>query len=185
MTNPPFPEEPNPESSTPGTPPPAPPAGPPMATPTPAWNTAPDGVPGADADSPATDFPATAHPVSPAAEYPAPPAAGDPAPGAPVYTTSTPASPPPGRVLAIVGLVLAFVVAPVGLIISIVAAVKLGKTGQPKGLAIAGIIVGAIVTIFWAILLVVMFTVFAALFGMCAELGPGVWEVDGVTYRCG
>ncbi|PRA81918.1 hypothetical protein CQ045_04205 [Microbacterium sp. MYb66] len=87
--------------------------------------------------------------------------------------------------LSIVGLVLAFLAAPVGLVISIVAAVKLGKAGQPKGLAIAGIVVGAIITIFWIIMLILAITVFAALGGMCAELGPGVWQVDGVTYTCG
>lgn len=175
MTNPPFPDQPDPDPSTPGNPPPVPPAAQPAAAPTPDWNTAPDGVPGAGAGAP--DYPAP-----PAADYSAPPAAGYAAPGAPVYAQPTPT--PPGKVLAIVGLVLAFLVAPVGLIISIVAAVKLGKAGQPKGLAIAGIVVGALITIFWTILLIVLFTAFAALFGMCADLGPGVWEVDGVTYRC-
>ena len=184
MTNPPFPEQPNPDSSVPETPPPPPaapasaPAEQTAAAPTPDWNTAPDGVPGAGAGAPVGGYPAP-----PAAEYSAPPAADYPAASAPAYTQ--PPSAPPGRVLAIVGLVLAFVVAPVGLIISIVAAVKLGKSGQPKGLAIAGIIIGALITIFWVILLIVLFTAFAALIGMCAELGPGVWQVDGVTYRCG
>ncbi|PKQ33549.1 MAG: hypothetical protein CVT61_15625 [Actinobacteria bacterium HGW-Actinobacteria-11] len=87
--------------------------------------------------------------------------------------------------LSIVGLVLAFLMAPVGLIISIVAAVKLGKAGQPKGLAIAGIIVGAIITILEIVAIILVVTVFAGLIGMCADLGPGVWEVGGVTYTCG
>ncbi|MFB8189731.1 DUF4190 domain-containing protein [Microbacterium sp. NPDC055988] len=184
MTNPPFPEQPNPDSSVPETPPPPPAAAAPATTghvpsaPTPDWNTAPDGVPGTGVGSPADDHPAPAD-----AAYSAPPAADYPAPGAAVY--GQPTSAPPGRVLSIVGFVLAFVVAPVGLIISIVAAVKLGKSGQPKGFAIAGIIVGALITIFWVILLIVLFTAFAALIGMCADLGPGVWEVDGITYRCG
>ncbi|WP_218682159.1 hypothetical protein [Microbacterium sp. BF1] len=72
--------------------------------------------------------------------------------------------------------------APIGLILSIVAAVKLGKAGQPKGLAIAGIVVGAVLTIVEIILFIAFF---AAIFGMCAELGTGVWEVNGVTYTCG
>lgn len=125
-------------------------------------------------------FPAAAPTPPPAAGYPA---AGYPAPQAPAYAQPTPT--PPGRVLSIIGLVLAFIVAPAGLIVSIVALVKSNKAGQPKGLAIAGIVIGAVVTIFWIILLIVLFTVFAALFGMCAELGSGVWEVDGVTYTCG
>ena len=128
-----------------------------------------------------------------------PPAATPPPPPAPVWDTAPRAVPnaaqnagypaatptPPGRVLSIVGLVLAFLIAPVGLIISIVALVKSNKAGQPKGLAIAGIVIGAVVTIFWVILLIVLFAALAALFGMCAELGQGVWEVDGVTYTCG
>ena len=161
MTNPPFPE-PSPDASTPGsTPPPAAPTPPPAAAPTP-----PPAAPAA----PAWD-------AAPNQGYPAA------APGASAYPQPSPT--PPGRVLAIIGLVLAILVAPVGLVISIVAAVKLGKAGQPKGMAIAGIIVGALITIFWIVVLILVFTVFAALFGMCAELGPGVWQVDGMTYRCG
>lgn len=163
MTNPPFPEPPTPDSSNPDTPPPAAPAAPPAApaaAPAPTWDAAPS--------------------AAPAAGYPA---AGYPAPEAPAYPQPQPT--PPGRVLSIVGLVLAFLVAPVGLIISIVAAVKLGKAKQPKGLAVAGIIVGALVTIFWIIVVVILVAVAASLVGMCGELGAGVWEVNGVTYTCG
>ncbi|MBN6190566.1 DUF4190 domain-containing protein [Microbacterium sufflavum] len=129
-------------------------------TPPPAWNS-----------TPAND---------PAAAYPPPP--GPAAPGA--YGQTAPAS-PPGRVLSIVGLVLAFLLPPIGLILSIIAAVQLGKAHAPKGLAIAGIIVGAVLTILEIIGIILLVTVFAGIFGMCAELGPGVWEVGGVTYRCG
>lgn len=114
-------------------------------------------------------------PVAPGGGYSAAPA--------PAYSQPTPT--PPGRVLSIVGLVLAFLMAPVGLVISIVAAVKLGKAGQPKGLAIAGIIVGAIITILEIVAIILVVTVFAGLISMCADLGPGVWEVGGVTYTCG
>lgn len=163
MTNPPFPDPSGADAQNPGSQPPAAPT-PPAAAPTPppaappTWDTTPN--------------------ASPAAEYPAP---GSPA--APAYPQPEPT--PPGRVLSIVGLVLAFLAPPIGLILSIVAVVKLGKAGQPKGLAIAGIIIGAILTILAIIGLILMVTVFAALFGMCAELGPGVWEVNGVTYTCG
>lgn len=92
---------------------------------------------------------------------------------------------PPGRVLSIVGLVLAFVAAPIGLILSIVAAVQLGKAGAPKGLAIAGVIVGAVITLLWIIGIILFVTVLGGVIGMCAELGPGVWDVNGVTYTCG
>lgn len=115
----------------------------------------------------------TANPATTPAAYPV---------AGPGYATPPPA--PAGNGLAIAGLVLAFVVAPLGLILSIVAAVKLGKAGASKGLAVAGIIVGAVITILWIIGIVLLVTVFANLFSMCADLGPGVWQVDGVTYTC-
>lgn len=171
MTNPPNADSPNPEPSIPGGATPPPPA--PGASPVPESAPAPDyaAPPTAAYQAPPTGYP-TAPPV---AEYPAP--------GAPAYPQ--PGATPPGRVLSIIGLVLAFLVAPVGLIISIVALVKLSKAKQPKGLAIAGIIVGALITIFWIIMTIVLVTVAAGLIGMCAELGSGVWEVNGVTYTCG
>ena len=101
--------------------------------------------PAPDSSNPVTP-PPTAPPDPPAAPPTwdagpgAAPAAGYAAHAAPAYPQPEPS--PPGRVLSIVGLVLAFVAAPIGLILSIVAAVKLGKAGQPKGLAIAGIVVG-------------------------------------------
>ena len=141
--------------------------------------------PAPDSSNPVTP-PPTAPPAPPAAPPTGPPtwdAGPGAAPAAPAYPQPEPS--PPGRVLSIVGLVLAFVAAPIGLILSIVAAVKLGKAGQPKGLAIAGIVVGAVLTIVEIIGIILFIAFFAAIFGMCAELGTGVWEVNGVTYTCG
>ncbi|WP_454113448.1 DUF4190 domain-containing protein [Microbacterium maritypicum] len=138
--------------------------------------------PAPDSSNPVTP-PPTAPPAPPAAPPTGPPT-WDAGPGAaPAYPQPEPS--PPGRVLSIVGLVLAFVAAPIGLILSIVAAVKLGKAGQPKGLAIAGIVVGAVLTIVEIIGIILFIAFSAAIFGMCAELGTGVWEVNGVTYTCG
>ncbi|GAB3600266.1 DUF4190 domain-containing protein [Microbacterium tumbae] len=124
----------------------------------------------------------------PASGYPAdptPPAApGYPAAPQPYPVGGSAPAPVPGRGLAIAGLVLAFLVAPVGLIISIVAAVKLGKAGAPKGLAIAGIIVGAVITLLWIVGIIGLVALFGSLFAMCDQLGPGVWDVNGVTYTC-
>jgi len=101
-------------------------------------------------------------------------------------TPAAPAAPAPaGRGLAIAGLILAFVAPLIGLILSIVAVVKLRKSGGGKGLAIAGIIIGALFTLGWIIAIVAMATAFGSLAATCAELGPGVWEVGGVTYTCG
>jgi hypothetical protein len=117
-----------------------------------------------------------------------PPAAQQPAPGypAPAYPGAAAApAPVPGRGLAITGFVLAFLLPLIGMIISIIATVKLGKIGAPRGLSIAGIIIGAILTVLWIVIAISMISLFAAIFSHCAELGPGVWDVDGVTYTCG
>lgn len=62
----------------------------------------------------------------------------------------TPSAPPadyPGKTLGIVGLVLAIVAPVVGLIISIVARKQSREAGVDNGLAKAGVIVGAILTV--------------------------------------
>lgn len=56
------------------------------------------------------------------------------------------AKPPASNPTAIVGLVLAFCVSPLGLLVSIFAALK-----QPRGLAIAGIVIGLLGTIVWGV----------------------------------
>ncbi|ALX66449.1 DUF4190 domain-containing protein [Microbacterium sp. XT11] len=132
---------------------------PPQPPQQPAWNTTPD--------------------ATPAPQY-APPAQ----PGA-AAAYGAPAEPVPGRGLAIAGFILAIVAPLVGLILSIVARVKLKKAGAPTGLATAGIVIGAILTVFWIIVGVVAILGIVALASMCAELGSGVWEVNGVTYTCG
>lgn len=60
------------------------------------------------------------------------------------------------NIMSIIGFVLSFVFAPVGLVLSIVALVQINKSGeQGKPLAIAGIVVGAVITV-----LVILFIVF-------------------------
>ncbi|MBS1697592.1 MAG: hypothetical protein JST25_04225 [Actinobacteria bacterium] len=91
----------------------------------------------------------------------------------------------PGKGLAIAGLILAFLLPLIGLILSIIAAVKLRKAHAPAGLAIAGIIIGAVLLIAETIALVMGVMLFANIAQMCLELGPGTWQVGGVTYTCG
>lgn len=95
------------------------------------------------------------------------------------------ARPAPGRGLAIAGAVLAVVAPLIGLIISLVAAAKLRRAGAPKGLAVAGIVIGAVLTVAGIVVGIVVGVTFSNLLALCAELGPGVWDVDGVTYTCG
>jgi hypothetical protein len=105
---------------------------------------------------------------------------------APVPASAPPAS--DGKTLGIVGLVLAFLFSVAGLIVSLIARGQSKRAGVSNGPATAGIIIsiiGIVITIIWVIVLIVGG---AALFGgiaaACAELGPGVHEVDGVTYTC-
>ncbi len=93
----------------------------------------------------------------------------------------------PGRTLGIVGLILAIVVAPVGLILSIVALVKSKKAGMGNGLAVAGIIVGALFTIL--LVLAILLLVAAAPFigevaEFCEQAGPGLHEFRGQEVQC-
>ena len=94
------------------------------------------------------------------------------------------ARPAPSRGLAIAGLILAVVAPLIGLIVSLVAASKLRRAGAPKGLAVAGIVVGAALTVIGIVVGVLVGVTFSNLLALCAELGPGVWDVDGVTYTC-
>lgn len=126
-------------------------------------------------------------PATPGYGAPTPPAApGYTAPSAPAYAPYGAAPETvPGKGLAIAGLILAFVAPLVGLILSLVAKSKLKKAGAPTSLATAGFWIGLALTIIGLIVGIIMIVVFANLFSMCAQLGPGVWEVDGATYTCG
>ncbi|MCW4385855.1 hypothetical protein OH146_08720 [Salinibacterium sp. SYSU T00001] len=97
-------------------------------------------------------------------------------------TTATPAptAENPGKTLGIVGFILAFFVNIAGLIVSIIALVKSKKAGHGNGFAIAGIIV-SILSIIAGILIIAAIIAGATAItdAACAELGPGVWELDG------
>jgi hypothetical protein len=85
-------------------------------------------------------------------------------------TTPTPAPAPqpapagdfPGKTLGIVGLVLAILAAPIGLIISVVANNQSKAAGYPNQLAKIGIIVGAILTALWVIGIIISIITTAA-----------------------
>jgi hypothetical protein len=94
----------------------------------------------------------------------------------------------PGKTLGIVGLILAIFFNLIGLIVSAVALNQSKKAGYKNGPAKAGVIVGAVLLVLSIIFGIIFAVAGAALFGgiidMCAQLGEGVWEVDGVTYTC-
>lgn len=149
----------------------------------------PQNQPPSSTPPPAQDggFPAPPAPGPAGYAAPAAPAApGYSAPGYPAAPQGYPATAPvPGRTLSIVGLILAFILPLVGMILSLVARSKLKKAGAPTGLATAGFWVGLILTIVEIIGFIVIVMLFSSLFSMCSDLGPGVWDVNGVTYTCG
>ena len=101
--------------------------------------------------------------------YP-PPQYGPPGYGPPGYPPpgyGAPGYPPvyvrPTNTMAILALVMAFVFAPAGLILGIVARKQIRETGEDgDGLALAGIIVGGIVTTIFVLFIVLWIVAFAA-----------------------
>ena len=98
-----------------------------------------------------------------------------PAPAAPPAPVPAASSSDAGKTLGIVGLVLAFVFALAGLIVSIIARSQSKKAGVSNTPATAGIIIGLIGTIILIIVVVVSVVSGAALLSQCAELGPGTY----------
>ncbi|AYF97774.1 DUF4190 domain-containing protein [Protaetiibacter intestinalis] len=90
----------------------------------------------------------------------------------------------PGKGLGIAGLILSIFVAIVGLILSIVALRQSKKAGYGNVPAVVGIIIGILGSIGWIIFWIVIIGTAVALASQCAELGPGVHEVGGVTITC-
>lgn len=114
----------------------APPVEPTPAPPAPAPEAAAPVVPAPEA--PAAAAPTT-EPIATPVPTPAPPVAAI----APAAKTN---------VMAVVGLVLAFFAAPLGLILSLIALAQIKKRGEGgKGVAIAGAIIGAVGTLFLAL----------------------------------
>ncbi len=92
------------------------------------------------------------------------------------------------RTLSITGFVLAFLISPVGLVISIIAMVKARRSGTGNGLALAGIIVGLLGTAILAVGASVLMSLvpnFIELTEQCQGLASGAFvEVDGAKVQC-
>ena len=100
--------------------------------------------------------------------YGPPPGYAQPGYGPPQGYGPPPGYPPaygrPTNTMAILSLVLAFVFAPAGLILGIIARKQIRQTGEDgAGLALAGIIVGGIFTAFFVLLIVFWIIAFATL----------------------
>lgn len=124
---------------------------------------------------------------TPAPPPPSPAPSPAPQPGARV--DAPPGVDFPGKTLGIVGLVLSFVSAIIGLIISVVANNQSKAAGYTNTPAKIGIIVGIVMTVIGVIVgivaIIIAATVAMNVAAQCAELGPGVHVLDGVTYTCG
>jgi hypothetical protein len=83
-----------------------------------------------------------------------------PAPAAPVYNAAPAAV--PGKTLGIVGLILAFILPLIGLILSIVAFVQSRKAGAGNVPAIVGMVIGALATIGWVMFIITIVSVASA-----------------------
>lgn len=109
-------------------------------------------------------------------------------PAQPTAPAPAPTGENPGRGLGIAALVFAFFFAVVGLILGFVAKRQSAAAGHPNGPAAAAIAVSIVVIVLWLAGAVVALTfgatAFEALEAKCAELGPGIHEVDGTTYTC-
>ena len=141
---------------------------------------------------PAYGAPQPGEPQQPpqAPQYGAPqaPQYGAPQAGAPSYAAP---GQDPGKTMGIVGLVLSFLgcLSIVGLILSIVAFNKSKKAGYKNGLALAGIIVGAIVLVLTIIGSIVFFSTVGAVtqevLDACSGVPSGtVVEVRGEPVTC-
>ena len=106
----------------------------------------------------AADRPVTGH-GTPGYPQPGHPAAGYPPGYGPGYGYNYPYGPPPVRgtnTMAILALVMAFVLAPLGLIFGIVARRQIRETGEDgDGLALAGVVIGATLTALYIIGIVI------------------------------
>jgi hypothetical protein len=92
----------------------------------------------------------------------------------PAPTPAPAAAPVNNKGLTIAGVVFAFLIPLLGLILSIVALVQSRGAGQKNGLAIAGIIISVV----WPIILTIIIT------AVTASLGTCVVTVNGVQTAC-
>ena len=103
---------------------------------------------------------------------------------APVPAAAAPAA-SDGKTLGIVGLILAFVFALAGLIVSAIARSQSKKAGVKNTPATVGLVLSIIFLIIQIIWVIVAIAGIGTLAATCADLGPGVHEVNGVTITCG
>lgn len=92
------------------------------------------------------------------------------------------------RLFGLVSLLLAIVFAPAGIVAAAIALMRSRPVGYRNSLALGALIYGLAVTVLSLIAIGLAVWWGVALFGpafeTCRELGRGIWEIDGVLYRC-
>lgn len=114
--------------------------------------------------------------------YPPPPYPG---PGYAPYYAYPP--PPTARTntMAILALVLAFVFAPAGIVLGIVAVRQIRTTGEDgHGLAVAGIVVGSVFTALIVVYIVVIIVIFAAIANSNPQYNSDMVQLLSTLVRC-
>lgn len=121
-------------------------------------------------------------------DYTAPSSSSTPPPAG--YNSAAPAA-TPGKTLGIVGLILAFFIPLVGLILGIVGLNQSKKAGRKNGVALAAVIVSSIFLVIGIIVAIVVGIGAgqAAQMGMdavqaCQNAGGGTVEINGVQVQC-
>lgn len=101
---------------------------------------------------------------------------------APVY--ATPPAAVPGKTLGIVALILAFFFQLIALILGFVALSQSRKAGAKNTPAVVAIILSIVFGLIWIIGVTIAILGIVAVASQCADLGPGIHELNGVTYTC-
>lgn len=115
---------------------------------------------------------------------------------APQYNAAPPAGQGqvvPGKTLGIVSLVLGlvgfFIIAFAAPIAGIITGVIAGRQSKAAGVkntpAKAGLIISIVALVLQIIGVIIFAVVIGGVVSQCADLGPGVHEIDGMTYTCG
>ena len=107
----------------------------------------------------------------------------------PPSSYALPVEPVPGRTMGIISLVLSIIgLHVIGIILGFVALAQSKRVGQGNGFALAGVIVGFVLMALTLVVVGLSVAGGVAFWGFlteaCRDLGPGVWEVDGITYSC-
>ncbi len=108
------------------------------------------------------------------------------APPANQYSAASAAQAGDGKTLGIVALVLAFVAQLLGLILGIVARNQSKRAGVKNTPATVAIVLSIVFMVLGLLIAVPLIIGGGALFGQCAQYGPGVHELpNGITLTCG